>query len=292
MTSPPRRIVAVIPARGGSKGVPGKNLREVGGVPLIARAIGAALCTEWIDRVVVTTDDAEIERVATAEGADVVLRPAELAGDTASSESALLHALDAIDGEVDVLVFLQATSPFIRPNDLDAAIETVRDGRHDVVFSAVLSHGFLWRESERGAVGINHDASVRLRRQDREPEFLETGAFYVMDAAGFRRAGFRFFGSVGIAEVEQSTALEIDTEADLEVAHALAPTFDRRTPADLALAAAPAGSSAAVARAAVARAAPANTTPSTTTPSTTTPSSSTPSSTTPSTTPSTTAERN
>jgi CMP-N-acetylneuraminic acid synthetase len=228
-----REVVAIIPARGGSKGVPGKNLREVGGITLIARAVGAALCTELVDRVVVTTDDPDIERIAVAEGADVVRRPPELSGDTASSESALLHALESIDGRVDVLVFLQATSPFIRPGDLDVAITTVTDGRHDVVFSAVQSHGFLWREGERGVIGVNHDASVRLRRQDRDPEFLETGAFYVMDAAGFRRAGFRFFGSVGIVEVDQATALEIDTEFDLELARALAPAFDRRIPATL-----------------------------------------------------------
>ncbi|MEY2848516.1 MAG: hypothetical protein RI885_1181 [Actinomycetota bacterium] len=226
-------VVAIIPARGGSKGVPRKNLRDVGGVPLVVRAIGAALCTQLVDRVVVSTDDAEIERVSAAEGADVVRRPAELSGDNATSESALLHALDQIEGRVDVLVFLQATSPFVRPADLDAAIETVRAGRHDTVFSAVPSHGFLWRRGDvagDGARAVNHDATVRQRRQDREPEFLETGAFYVMDAAGFRRSRFRFFGSIGIAEVHESTALEIDTEADLDLARAIAPGFDRRIP--------------------------------------------------------------
>lgn len=226
--SHPPRVVAVVPARGGSRGVPGKNLREVGGVSLIARAIGSALCTEHIDRVVVSTDDDRIDTAATAEGADVVLRPFELSGDTASSEAAVLHAVEAIDWAVDVLVFLQATSPFIRPSDLDGAIERVVSGECDVVFSAVPSHVFLWRQGGDGVVGVNHDASFRVRRQDREPEYLETGAFYVMDAAGFRRAGSRFFGQVGIAEVAPWTAVEIDSETDLQLARALAPTLDRR----------------------------------------------------------------
>ena len=218
--------IAVIPARGGSKGVPRKNVRRVGGIPLIARAIGSARAADGIDRVVVSTDDPEIAAVAREWGAEVVTRPAELSGDTASSESALLHALDELSRlgiDVGILVFIQATSPFIDPADLDAAIERVRAGESDTVFSAVESWGFLWRTGEQGASGINHDHRRRPRRQEREPEFLETGAFYVMDAVGFRRAQHRFFGRIGIALVPESHAIEIDTEEQLELASALAP---------------------------------------------------------------------
>ena len=90
--------VAIIPARGGSKGLPGKNVMRVGGIPLVARAVAAARAARTVGRVVVTTDDGEITRVAREAGASVVQRPADLAGDTASSESALLHALDALRG--------------------------------------------------------------------------------------------------------------------------------------------------------------------------------------------------
>ena len=132
-----RETVAVIPARGGSKGVPRKNVRKVGGIPLIARAITSARAADGIDRVVVSTDDHEIAAVARAWGAEVGTRPAELSGDTASSESALEHAIDELARlgiEVGILVFLQATSPFIDPADLDAAIERVRAGESDTVF--------------------------------------------------------------------------------------------------------------------------------------------------------------
>jgi YrbI family 3-deoxy-D-manno-octulosonate 8-phosphate phosphatase len=219
-------VVAVIPARGGSKGVPGKNLRRVGGVPLIGRAVAAARAATRIDRVVVSTDDAEIAAVAREWGAEVVDRPHHLAGDTASSETALLHALDAlrIQGvETDILVFLQATSPFIDPADLDDAIGRVATGAEDVVFSAVESWGFLWRHGADGMAGINHDPARRPRRQDRGPEYLETGAFYVLEAAGFRRTGHRFFGRTGVALVEERHALEIDTAEQLRLANALAP---------------------------------------------------------------------
>lgn len=237
MTGSPRgEVVAVIPARGGSKGVPGKNLRPVGGVPLVARAVRAASLAERVDRVVVSTDDDAIAAVARTWGAEVVDRPAELAGDTASSESALLHAVDALAGvDVGVLVFLQATSPFLRPADLDDAVARVVAGDRDVVFSAVESWGFLWRDGD-DAVGVNHDRAVRPRRQDREPEYLESGGFYVLDAAGFRRSGHRFFGRVGIQPVPERTAIEIDTEEQLELANAIAPLVDgpagvRGTPA-------------------------------------------------------------
>ena len=216
------RVVAVIPARGGSKGVPGKNVARVGGVTLIARAIASALPT--VDLVVVSTDDAVVARAAHEAGAVVVDRPANLAGDTTSSESVLLHALNSpLVGQTDVLVFIQATSPFIRSTDLAAAIDRVVSGACDVAFSAVSTYEFLWQRGPTGAVGVNHDHSYRLRRQDREPHYRETGAFYVMRAEGFREAGHRFFGRIEVAAVDERTSIEIDTHAELEAARALAP---------------------------------------------------------------------
>ena len=229
----PTVVVAVIPARGGSKGVPGKNLRKVGGVSLVARAVAAALAAESIDHVYVSTDDFAIARAARAAGATVIDRPAELSTDTASSEAALIHALDSLGWSADVLVFIQATSPFVDPVDLDAAVARIKDDECDVVFAARRTHSFLWRLTGAGAVGINHDASVRLRRQDREPQFQETGAFYVMDAAGFRSSGFRFFGRVGIAVVDDLGSIDIDSADDLELATRVAPMLTPRSAIDV-----------------------------------------------------------
>jgi YrbI family 3-deoxy-D-manno-octulosonate 8-phosphate phosphatase len=226
MTTTRGEVVAIIPARGGSKGVPGKNLRRVGGVPLIGRAVGSARAAHRIDRVFVSTDDAEIAAVAREWGAEVIDRPAEIAGDAASSESALLHGLAVLKArgaDIRILVFLQATSPFIDPADLDDAIGRVLEGPEDVVFSAVESWGFLWRHGADGMTGVNHDAATRPRRQDREPEYLETGAFYVLDAEGFGHAGHRFFGRTGVALVEERFAIEVDTVEQLALASAIAP---------------------------------------------------------------------
>ena len=227
-------VVAIIPARGGSKGVARKNLRRVGGVPLIARAIDAARRCPAVDRVVVTTDDAEIAAVAAEWGAEIVERPRELAGDEATSESALLHALDVLESrhvDTGVIAFLQATSPFIDVEALSEAVQLVRSRRRDSVFAAVETYGFLWKKGIGDAAeAVNHDVDVRPRRQDREPHYLETGGFYVFRAAGFRAARHRFFGSIGIAEVSPRSALEIDTVDELEIARALAPLFDRPAP--------------------------------------------------------------
>lgn len=220
------RVAAIIPARGGSKQVPRKNLSRVGGVPLIVRAVRAAAAAEGVDIVVVTTDDDEIAAVSAAAGAHVVRRPPELSGDTASSESAVLHALDELEREgipVDIVVFVQATSPFIPSEGIDEAIEQVRSGSYDSVFSAHETYGFLWaRAADASAGAVNHDAAHRPRRQDREPHYLETGAFYAFGTEGFRRAGHRFFGRIGIVEVPEWTAVEIDDAQHLAVASAVA----------------------------------------------------------------------
>lgn len=225
-------MVAVVPARGGSKGVPGKNLEAVGGRPLISRAVAALRLATLVDEVVVTTDDEAITAAARAAGATVVHRPAELAGDTASSESAVRHALDVLaerDGtDPEVVVFAQCTSPFITPADVDGLAGLVLDGGYDTAFTATRVHEFLWSVGADGcAVGVNHDPAVRPRRQDRQPEYRETGALYAFRAAGFRRHAHRFHGRVGMFQVPAERAIEIDTAGDLAQARALAARLDR-----------------------------------------------------------------
>ncbi|WP_019158021.1 acylneuraminate cytidylyltransferase [Brevibacterium senegalense] len=223
MTSTRPPVVAIIPARGGSKGIPLKNLQKVAGRSLLARAIDAALDAQHIDTVVVSTDHDGIAQEALRAGAQVVRRPGDISGDTASSESALLHALQQIGAEDGITVFLQCTSPFIDSTALDSAIARVRDDRADVVFSAVEDHSFLWRLDESAhAEAVGHDAAHRPRRQDRAPQYNETGAFYVMRTDGFRAAGHRFFGRVEIEEVPLEQAREIDSMSDLTLVRAIA----------------------------------------------------------------------
>jgi YrbI family 3-deoxy-D-manno-octulosonate 8-phosphate phosphatase len=218
-------VVAIIPARGGSKGIPRKNVLPVAGKALLAWTIEAARSATTIDRVLVSTDDNEIATVARQFGADVIDRPAEISGDSASSELALLHALDyleATEGHVPHLVaFLQCTSPLTAPEDIDGTVRALERDRADSALSVVPFHYFLWKCESKGASGINHDKSVRPLRQDREPQYLESGAVYVMKTAGFRVAKQRFFGKTALYEMPSDRRWEIDEPVDLEIAEVL-----------------------------------------------------------------------
>ncbi|WP_093799409.1 acylneuraminate cytidylyltransferase [Streptomyces sp. Wb2n-11] len=242
---PGRRVLAVIPARGGSKGVPAKNLAPVGGVPLVARAVRACRGAGRVTHVVVSTDDPAIAAAARGAGAEVVPRPAGIAGDTATSEAAVLHALDtheALHGAVvDVVLLVQCTSPFLTSEDVDGVCAAVVEDGADTAHTVAPFHGFVWRESAgsagdaaSAAEGVNHDKSFRPRRQDRPQDFLETGAAYAMDAAGFRKAGHRFFGRTALVVTDPARVLEIDDPHDLARARALAPLLDpQETPGAL-----------------------------------------------------------
>jgi N-acylneuraminate cytidylyltransferase len=216
-------VLAIIPARSGSQGIPDKNIRSFCGVPLVVRAIKTAQAAEMVDRVVVSTDSESYADLCRAAGAEVMIRPPELATSTASSESALLDVMkrrQAAGEELpEWLVFQQCTSPFTRPEDVDGLLRKVQEAEADSGFTAVKSHRFLWRVQPDGlAEGINHDKSFRLRRQDREPEFMENGAVYVMKTDGFLKHKHRFFGKTVMHEVPEHQGFEIDSDDDWQVA--------------------------------------------------------------------------
>ncbi|MEW6577694.1 MAG: acylneuraminate cytidylyltransferase [Chloroflexota bacterium] len=219
-------ILAIIPARGGSKGIPRKNIRLLNGKPLIAYSIEQARQTPAISRVVVSTDDAEIGAVAQQYGAEVVWRPAEISGDTASSESALLHVLDHLaqtEGyEPELVVFLQCTAPLTLAEDISGTIQALLDQRADTAVAVVPFHYFLWKRDSKGnAIGVNHDKSQRLLRQQQDPQYLEAGAVYVMRTQGFRQARHRFFGKTALYVMPAERRLEIDEPVDFKIAELL-----------------------------------------------------------------------
>lgn len=217
------RILAIIPARGGSKGIPQKNIKPVAGKPLLAWNIIAAKESKYISRIVVSTDDKNIAEVAKQYGAEVIKRPDELSSDTATSESALIHSLNYLKETEnyfpDLLVFLQCTSPLTQPQDIDNCIETLLNNDADSATTVTDFHYFIWKKDSKGlAEGINHDKNFRPRRQDREPQYLETGAVYVMRTSGFLEYKHRFFGKTVLSEMPAERVLEIDDPVDLEIA--------------------------------------------------------------------------
>lgn len=223
-------VLAVIPARGGSKGVPGKNLAPVGDAPLVTRAVRECRAARLLTAVVVSTDDRDIAAAARAAGADVVERPARIASDTATSEAAVLHATDAYQERhgvpVDVVLLVQCTSPFLTSEEIDGVAGAILDGA-DTALTVAPFHGFVWREDDgTGGHGVNHDKSYRPRRQDRPEDLLETGAVYGMRAEGLRAGQHRFFGRTELVRTDPARVLEIDDPHDLARARVLAPLLD------------------------------------------------------------------
>jgi YrbI family 3-deoxy-D-manno-octulosonate 8-phosphate phosphatase len=223
-------VLAIIPARGGSKGIPRKNIRPLAGKPLLAYNIEAAQASRYIQRVVVSTDDPEIAQIARAYGAEVVWRPAEISGDMAASESALLHTLETLqtqeDYAPDLLVFLQCTSPLTAAEDIDGTITALIEQEADTALAVIPFHYFLWKPGRDtqglpDALGINHHKSVRPLRQEREVQYLETGAVYVMHVPGFLQVRHRFFGRTALYVMPPERRLEIDDPVDFQVAEVL-----------------------------------------------------------------------
>jgi len=219
--------LAVIPARGGSKGLPRKNLQTVGGVPLVVRAVRSALAASHITRTVVSTDNEEIAGVVRDAGAEVVMRPAELADDIIMPDLAVLHVLETLVSEEnyhpDLVCFIQCTSSLTKPDDLDRGIETLLEQEADSLLSVFPTHVFLWRRTSDGlAESVGHNSNViRKGRQELEPQYREVGAFYVMRTDGFIAARNRFFGRVALYEMPPERSVDIDTPLDLELAEFL-----------------------------------------------------------------------
>ena len=214
-------ILAIIPARGGSKGVPNKNLRRLNNKPLIAHSIGHALASSLVNRVVVSTDSEEIASTSKRLGAEVIVRPEEISGDTASSESALLHALDYLKQKEnyrpDIVVFLQCTSPIRAADDIDKAIGKLTSGNADSLLSVAPSHRFLWTVDSGEAKPLNYDYMNRQRRQDMRPQYVENGSIYVSKTWVLEKTHNRLGGKVALHVMSDESAWEIDSLFDFSI---------------------------------------------------------------------------
>ena len=191
------------------------------GVPLVVHTIRHALAAESVDGVVVSTDDDEIAALAEEHGVEVVRRPVELAGDAATSESALIHALDhrRAHGEPDpeVVVFLQCTSPVRGRHDIDDAVRLRDELNVDSVFSACRDRALYWRVGDAQPVAINYDPAQRVREQDMAPQFRENGSIYVIRTDTLRSTGNRLGGSSAVHEMDPLSSFQVDDQTDVEL---------------------------------------------------------------------------
>lgn len=215
-------FLCLIPARGGSKGIPRKNLKPVAGRPLVTWTIEQALAASAALDVVVSTDDAEIAEVSRNAGAEVpFLRPAELAEDVTATEPVVVHALDelATRGRTyDGVVLLQATSPIRRPGTIDRAIEQFLAEQADSLVGVVPQAPFIWRLGDPPTA--EYDVDARPRRQELTPSTLryrETGSLYVTRPELYRARANRLGGRISLFVMDEIEGVDIDTDLDLRL---------------------------------------------------------------------------
>lgn len=220
-----KNYTAFIFARGGSKGVKDKNIRMVAGKPLIAHSIEPALASQYIDKVIVSTDSERIADVAKQHGAEILMRPAELAGDKSPELLAWKHAIECnrelFQGH-ETFISLPATSPLRSTEDIDTAIEKFRKGECDILFGISSAH----RNPYLNMVKVNSDdlieivnpGSKAVRRQDVPEVYDVTTCVYVGNVGYILFCQSLMEGKVGYVEIPVQRSLDIDTEYDLYLA--------------------------------------------------------------------------
>lgn len=218
--------VAIIPARGGSKGIPRKNLADLCGKPLIAWSILQAKNAQLIDSVWVSSDDDEILAVAQSYGALPIKRPDEISGDQASSESAWIHALDTIekqDVNVDLILAMQPTSPVRESSDLDGSVISMREYGFDSLLSVIeVEDFFTWRVDVNGtAESVSYDYRNRKPRQQIEKHYLENGSFYAVLPERLRVDNNRLGGRIGMYVMDRYKMFQVDNPGDIELCAAV-----------------------------------------------------------------------
>lgn len=226
------KVLAIIPARGGSKGVPLKNIQSVGGHPLIYWSIKALLDSGVVDRVVVSTDHESVALHSKDFGAEVVWRPTHLSGDTASSESAIKHVIEYLEKEEgyspEYVSLVQCTSPFLSAEVVRTCVEKVYDAhnKYDSCITVFKPDGyeFKWRSDDDVVFVPDHDVEYRPRRQDLDLPYHENGAFYITRTELFKKTNNRFGGKdacVGAVTMTELDSLQIDSPEHLILADLL-----------------------------------------------------------------------
>jgi N-acylneuraminate cytidylyltransferase len=215
-------VVAIILARGGSKGILGKNIIDFCGKPLIVWTIEQLKQSRGINSIWVSSDSEKILSISKDCGAETIHRPAELSSDVATSESGWLHALDYIEnkvGCVDLVVAPQVTSPLREPSDIERGLKDFQKQKCDSMFSCSIVKGlFYWERAQNGTLkSINYNYKNRKRRQDISQQYVENGSFYLFKPEVLRKFDNRLGGKIGVIQMEFWKMFQIDEPSDIKL---------------------------------------------------------------------------
>ena len=213
-----KKVIAIILARGGSKGIPNKNILDFLGKPLVAWSVIQAKITEEIDDVYISSDSDDILKIAESYGAVKIKRPDEISGDTAKSEEAILHVLDVIGKNHKFIIMLEPTAPLRKPDDLSKAIKLFIDNKWDSAFSSAELQDFLiWKkDKDDKLIGVNYNYKIQEPRQFRDMEYVENGAIYMFKPEIMLNNSNRFGGDIGMIPNKFWQSFEIDEKDDWE----------------------------------------------------------------------------
>lgn len=225
--------LAFIPARGGSKSIPLKNIKVLNGQPLIYWTAKASSEAKCIDKVVVATDSIEIKKTVLSFGlekVEVYDRMSENAQDNSSTESVMLEYINkSLLNENDLFFLIQATSPMIKAKDIDGMFTKFKNSSFDSMFTGVIEKQFHWMSEgssfENGIKPVNYDYKNRPRRQDFTGLIAENGACYINSVSNIRRDRCRLSGKIGAYELPTYTAYEIDEPEDWIIVEELMKKF-------------------------------------------------------------------
>lgn len=220
-----KTFLAIIPARGGSKRLPRKNILDLAGKPLIAWSIEAGLRSKYIDRTVVSSDDDDILTISKYYNADAIQRPEELAGDSSTTFDAIKHAIESFS-QYDYIILLQPTSPLRDNNHIDEAIELLMAKDAEAIVSVCeMDHSPLWSNtlSKDGNMdGFLRDEIKNQRSQDLEKYYRVNGAIYICNTAKLLEEKTFFINdSIFAYKMDRKSSVDIDEEIDFKLAHLL-----------------------------------------------------------------------
>ncbi len=216
------KIISIIPARGGSKGLPGKNIIDLAGKPLIAWTIEASLKSKYITKTIVSSEDDNILDIAKKNGAEILKRPKELALDTTSSEPVIEHVLNSIEdiNKYNYLLLLQPTSPLRNAADIDSAIEKLKEKAATALISTkTIDNKILkaFKNNKKGYLeGVSNNDYPFMRRQDLPIVYMPNGAIYIVKVEDFLKSKQLFTDKTISFEMSVEKSLDIDTMEDLD----------------------------------------------------------------------------
>jgi N-acylneuraminate cytidylyltransferase len=229
-----KNILAIIPARGGSKRIPRKNLKEINGIPLVGHAINHAKASKYITRIMVSTDDAEIKKVSKEYGAETIERPEEYRHDNTIMEAdnilcQVVIDLESAGSRIDIIVLLYPTAPLRTVEKIDETIELILNG-HDSALSLVPDQGYFWR-IEKGSGKLkpfNYDPTNRLPSVMHEyKQFKENKAIYACTRDLLIQTKCRLGGKIGYVTMTSLESVDVDDPADLELCRIIHSTFNK-----------------------------------------------------------------